>query len=453
MVPNVQNLYLDTMTEKDFFDRFAYDPKKDVLGTGALGTTYKVYDRKENRFVALKVARVRDDRGTFSLADEVHMSRQLDYHAHVARYEFVFRVEEPVPTDYAVMDFYEDGHLDDFLRKNMGAMTDTEIRLILEGILQGMKHLHREGVILKTLHPADILMHRSRAGLPVPKIAAFGLRQFRVPDATNAVFFPDIQIPSEYPYVAPELLTNQSARYQSDTWSFGSIACRILTGEIAFAAPYNMPMSEAIVEIKRKILKAELPSSFQSIAPNYQQLLLKCWEPSLETRAKSVDELLEILQHSNVTIKVIPPFVEASVIEKIDNELVMPEIPQNNRGISTSIMAILISLAVLSWFWFYKSPSVNQPNEILLIDKARTGGTLPAWRFYLKRFPEGNYVAEAHRMVDSLTDLKDKYMKNAKIMMKGEERNMAKQDYENILRIDPQDASAKQVLETLRTEL
>jgi hypothetical protein len=26
------------MTEKDFFDRFAYDPKKDVLGTGALGT-------------------------------------------------------------------------------------------------------------------------------------------------------------------------------------------------------------------------------------------------------------------------------------------------------------------------------------------------------------------------------------------------------------------------------
>ena len=137
-----------TMTEKDFFDRFAYDPKKDVLGTGALGTTYKVYDKKENRFVALKVARVRDDKGTFSLADEVNLSRQLDYHAHVARYEFVFRVEEPVPTDYAVMDFYEDGHLDDFLRKHLGSMKEAELRHLLEGILEGMRHLHKEGVIL-----------------------------------------------------------------------------------------------------------------------------------------------------------------------------------------------------------------------------------------------------------------------------------------------------------------
>jgi serine/threonine protein kinase len=443
------------MTEKDFFDRFAYDPKKDVLGTGALGTTYKVYDRKENRFVALKVARVRDDRGAFSLADEVHMSRQLDYHAHVARYEFVFRVKEPVPTDYAVMDFYEDGHLDDFLRKNMGAMTDTEIRLILEGILQGMRHLHREGVILKTLHPADILMHRSRAGLPVPKIATFGLRTFRTPDATNAVFFPDVQIAPEYAYVAPELLTNQSARYQSDTWSFGSIACRVLTGEVAFAAPYNMSVEKSIVEIKRKIIEVELPRSFQNIAPNYQQLLLRCWEPLLEKRAKSADELLELLHYSNPTPKIVPDLTEEVIIKKVENQSVTLEARQINQGITNSFMAVfgLLGLGLLSWFWFQKTPNVNQSNEGLLIDKVRTEGTLPAWNHYLKHFPEGNYAAEAHRIVDSLIDLKDKYMKNARIMLKGEERSMAKKDYENILRIDPQDANVKRVLETLRTEL
>ncbi len=443
------------MTEKDFFDRFAYDPKKDVLGTGALGTTYKVYDRKENRFVALKVARVRDDRGAFSLADEVHMSRQLDYHAHVARYEFVFRVEEPVPTDYAVMDFYEDGHLDDFLRKNMGAMTDTEIRLILEGILQGMKHLHHEGVILKTLHPADILMHRSRAGLPVPKIAAFGLRPFRMPDATNAVFFPDVPIQPEYPYVSPELLMNKPVRYQSDTWSFGSIACRVLTGEVAFAAPHNTPAAKAIVEIKRKIMEAELPSSFQSIAPNYQQLLLKCWDKSLEMRAKSADELLEMLQQSNPTLKAIPDFVEEAVIENAENELVTPKAWQATQGITNSFVTVfgLVGLGLVSWFWFQKTPNASPPNEILWIDKARMEGTLPVWNQYLKRFPEGNYAAEAHRIVDSLNDLKDKYMKNAKIMLKAAERNMAKQDYENVLKIDPQDANVKRVLEELRTEL
>jgi serine/threonine protein kinase len=443
------------MTEKDFFDRFAYDPKKDVLGTGALGTTYKVYDRKENRFVALKVARVRNDRGAFSLADEVHMSRQLDYHAHVARYEFVFRVEEPVPTDYAVMDFYEDGHLDDFLRKNMGAMTDSEIRLILEGILQGMRHLHHEGVILRTLHPADILMHRSRAGLPVPKIAAFGLRQFRMPDATNAVFFPDVPIQPEYPYVAPELLLNKPARFQSDTWSFGSIACRVLTGEVAFSAPHNTPAAKAIVEIKRKILEAELPSSFQSIAPHYQQLLLKCWDKSLEMRAKSADELLEILQHSSPTSKIMPELVEETIIENVENEVVISKTLRVNQGITSSFVTVfgLVGCGLLSWLWFQKAPSVNQPDEILWISNTRIEGTLPAWNRYLKRFPAGNYVTEAHRVVDSLTDLKDKYMKNAKIMLKAVEPVKAKQEYENILRIDPQDANVKHVLEQLRTEL
>jgi hypothetical protein len=228
-----------------------------------------------------------------------------------------------------------------------------------------------------------------------------------------------------------------------------------LTGEVAFAAPYDMPVAKAIVEIKRKIMEAELPSSFQSIAPNYQQLLLKCWEKSVETRAKSADELLEMLHHSSPIPKIIPDFVENTVIENVDNELVIPKLPQASQGISNSLVAVLglFCLGLFSWFWFQKYPSVNQPNEVLLVDKARIEGTLPTWNYYLNRFPNGNYAGEAHRIVDSLTDLKDKYMKNAKIMLKAAERNMAKQDYENILKIDPQDANVKRVLEELRTEL
>jgi serine/threonine protein kinase len=443
------------MTEKDFFDRFAYDPKKDVLGTGALGTTYKVYDSKENRFVALKVARVREDRGAFSLADEVNMSRQLDYHAHVARYEFVFRVEEPVPTDYAVMDFYEDGHLDDFLRKNMGSMKEAEIRLVLEGILEGIRHLHHEGVILKTLHPADILMHRSRAGLPVPKIASFGLRPFRMPDATNAVFFPDVPINPEYPYIAPELLMNKPVRYQSDIWSFGSIAYRVLTGEVAFAAASKMPAAEAIPEMKRKIMEAELPARFQSIAPLYQQLLLRCWEPSLKMRAKSANELLEILRSTTLELKTAPTIIEEPILEKVENEVVTTELPTPPPPFFRNYVVAfgLVAFVLLGWVWFKKTPKSNLPNEAFAIAKARREGTLPAWNGYLERFPKGSYTSEARRITDSLTYLKSKYMENAKIMLKAAEKNMAKQDYENILKIDPQDLGVKRVLEELRTEL
>jgi hypothetical protein len=172
-------------------------------------------------------------------------------------------------------------------------------------------------------------------------------------------------------------------------------------------------------------------------------------------RAKSADELLEILHYSEPMPKILPNLTEKVIIKKVENQPVTLEPLQINEGIMNPFAIVfgLFGIGLLSWFLFYKAPNVNISNEGLLIEKARTEGTLPAWNHYLKRFPEGNYAAEAHRIVDSLVDLKDKYMKNAKIMLKGEERNMAKQDYENILRIDPQDANVKRVLETLRTEL
>jgi serine/threonine protein kinase len=446
---------IGTMTEKDFFDRFAYDPKKDVLGTGLLGTTYKVYDKKENRFVALKVARVRDDKGAFSLADEVNLSRQLDYHAHVARYEFVFRVEEPVPTDYAVMDFYEDGHLDDFLRKNIGSMSASEMRFLLEGILEGMQHLHQEGVILKTLHPADILMHRSRAGVPVPKIAAFGLRPFRMPDETNAVFFPDTPINPELAYVAPELLAGKSARYQSDIWSFGSIAYRILTGEVAFGAPSNLVTAKAISEIKRKIMETELPNGIKTVAPVYQQLLLRCWSPSLEMRAKSANELLEILRNPVAESKPISTIQAATPTELVENELVTNEISSHNTHFAIHFLWVagLITLCLVGWFSFNAFKPSNPSHEALAFDRARNAGTLPAWNAYVKRFPQGNYAGEARRVSDSLTHLKSYYMQSAKAKMKADEKDGVRLEYENILKIDPDDAAVKQLLELLRTEL
>jgi serine/threonine protein kinase len=446
---------IGTMTEKDFFDRFAYDPKKDVLGTGLLGTTYKVYDKKENRFVALKVARVRDDKGAFSLADEVNLSRQLDYHAHVARYEFVFRVEEPVPTDYAVMDFYEDGHLDDFLRKNIGSMSASEMRFLLEGILEGMQHLHQEGVILKTLHPADILMHRSRAGVPVPKIAAFGLRPFRMPDETNAVFFPDTPINPELAYVAPELLAGKSARYQSDIWSFGSIAYRILTGEVAFGAPSNLVTAKAISEIKRKIMETELPNGIKTVAPVYQQLLLRCWSPSLEMRAKSANELLEILRNPVAESKPISTIQAATPTELVENELVTNEISSHNTHFAIHFLWVagLITLCLVGWFSFNAFKPSNPSHEALAFDRARNAGTLPAWNAYVKRFPQGNYAGEARRVSDSLIHLKSYYMQSAKAKMKADEKDGVRLEYENILKIDPDDAAVKQLLELLRTEL
>jgi serine/threonine protein kinase len=297
------------MSEKDFFDQFKYDPEKDLLGSGGFGSVYRAYDRLKDRYVAIKISQVKDIFGKFTLLNEVKLSQEIDDHTNVARYEFGLRVKHPFPVDFAVMAYYEEGNLDMVLRDKHGILSKNEQYDIVEGLLEGIGHLHTENVIHRDLKLANILMHRTRQGQWRPKIADFGLsRQMDNYDASIANSAIGITIA----YAAPEQIENKPIRKNVDLWALGVIIYRILTGEMPFAPIQDADPTSATVEMSRKITQVELPEKLNILAEPYQSIIKRCWVKDTKERAQSTSELLDILKDKRFAATIKKNSVEAS---------------------------------------------------------------------------------------------------------------------------------------------
>ena len=281
------------MSEKDFFDRFQYDSEKDILGSGGFGTVYRAHDSLKDRYVAIKISQVKDLFGKFTLLNEVKLSEGIDDHANVARYEFGLRVTRPFLTDYAVMAYYEEGNLDMILRKQQGILNSKELYDIVEGLLEGIKHLHSENVIHRDLKLANILMLKTKQGQWRPKIADFGLsRQMEDFDASIA----NSAIGITTAYAAPEQIENKPIKKNVDLWALAVIVYKLLTGEMPFAAVQGANSMTATVEISRKITQLELPEKLETLPEPYQTIIRRCFIKDTKERAQSADELLAILK-------------------------------------------------------------------------------------------------------------------------------------------------------------
>jgi serine/threonine protein kinase len=293
------------MTDKDFFDRFVYDSEKDMLGSGGFGTVYKAYDKFEKKYVAIKISQVKDIFGKFTLLNEVELSRKIDHHTNVARYEFGLRVTQPFLIDYAVMDYYEDGNLDHVLKKNQGHLSEEERFDIVDGILEGLKHLHTEGVIHRDIKLANILMHKTRGNQWRPKIADFGLSRL-MDNLDSSVSNSAIGI--TIAYAAPEQIENHPIKKNVDLWAFGVILYRLMTGKLPFAAAKGADPTSANLEMSRKIVMVDLPAEIAHIQQPYQYIIRRCLVKSTTERVQSAEELLGILKG-----KIKPPIVETAL--------------------------------------------------------------------------------------------------------------------------------------------
>ncbi|RDB02385.1 serine/threonine-protein kinase [Runella aurantiaca] len=282
-------------TFQDFKKRYPiqFREKGTWLGSGTYGKVFKVEDQVETEWVAIKISEYRQN-DTKSLKAEVELAQKVPRHANIARYDACYRLETDTGvSDFAVMKYYPDGNLADLLKRNK--LSDKELRDIIQGILEGLKHLHQQRIVHRDFKPANILISRGQNGRFVTKIADFGLSKLVSQDEVDSSDF-DLSDGRGTPsYKAPEQIEGGRVSFNLDLWAFGVILYEMLTGEKPFSVGTQSSEPTLRREIERKITSVQLPDRLRTIPEPYQGMIRRCLVKDIRQRVRKADELLELL--------------------------------------------------------------------------------------------------------------------------------------------------------------
>ena len=129
-----------------------------------------------------------------------------------------------------VMDYIENGSMSQYLKSNYNELDLYDKLCLFHDIARGLKEIHNKGFIHKDLHSGNILSDSQYSCY----ITDLGLCK-PVDDQDEK------KIHGVLPYVAPEVLRGKTYTKSADIYSFGILACEILSG----LPPYhNLPHDE-----------------------------------------------------------------------------------------------------------------------------------------------------------------------------------------------------------------
>jgi hypothetical protein len=246
-----------------------------LLGQGGMGAVYEVERTRDGQRFALKT--VTGAGGGPALA---RLAREAEIATKVVHANVVGIVDIDVASSgvlFIVMELVPGRAL----AAEAERFGDVEwARPILRQVAAGLRALHEAGIVHRDLKPANVLLMTREGAPPIAKIADFGIARVSVDPtqpahptevdpagSTVAVSQADTgdkrgtgdlgltqtgMVLGTPIYMAPELLHGGELVPSSDMWSFGVMACEVLTGkrpfdaspvELALAGRMSMPPS------------------------------------------------------------------------------------------------------------------------------------------------------------------------------------------------------------------
>jgi tetratricopeptide (TPR) repeat protein/predicted Ser/Thr protein kinase len=254
-----------------------------LLGEGGMGAVYKALDREVERTVALKLIRPELASNPAILArfkQELLTAHQVT-HKNVIR---IYDIAEADGVKFITMEFVEGRDLRHILT-DRGTLPVSESVEIIRQVCYALDAAHSAGIIHRDLKPQNI-MQEDKTGRIL--VMDFGLARTIGGDGmtqTGALL-------GTIEYMSPEQSMGKALDQRSDIFAVGLIFYELLVGKTPYKADTAMA-SLLRRNQERAVPAAELDSS---VPKALSDVVSKCLERDLESRYKSVQEILHDLE-------------------------------------------------------------------------------------------------------------------------------------------------------------
>jgi TolB-like protein/predicted Ser/Thr protein kinase len=248
------------------------------IGTGGMGTVYRVLDRKINEEMALKILKPEiAPSGTVieRFKNELKLARRIS-HKNVCR---LYDLHEEAGTIFITMEYVLGEDLKTLIRRE-GRLSAEKASALVMQIIEGLVQAHRLGVVHRDLKPQNIMIDNQGN----VRIMDFGIaRQLSGPDLTAS----GMMIGTPY-YMSPEQASGENTDQRADIYALGAIFYEMVTGQPPFEGDSGLSLA-----LKHKTEFPRHPRELNAQVPEeLDRLILKCLAKKREERYQSADELL-----------------------------------------------------------------------------------------------------------------------------------------------------------------
>jgi serine/threonine-protein kinase len=254
-----------------------------VLGSGGMGTVYRVRNTLTDRFEALKVVlpnMTHEPLLAERFQREIRVQASLD-HPNIAALRTAFRMDNRL---LMIMELVEGATLDELMAR--GPIAIGEGVGYIRQALAALAYAHERGVIHRDIKPGNIMVRPDGT----VKLLDFGIARAQVDLKLTST---GMALGSPY-YMAPEILKNISTDVRSDLYSIGVALYELVTGKrpIDGDGPYAIMMGHLTAE------PAPPEQVNPKVPPALSRIILKAMAKEPADRFQSANEFLEALSLS-----------------------------------------------------------------------------------------------------------------------------------------------------------
>lgn len=268
-----QTALLDEAARTHIDDRYE---TLDVVGSGGMGTVYRVRDKTIDKIFALKVLRPElagDKQAVVRFQQEIAAAKNLTHANLVAVYDCGLT---PEGSPYFVMDYVVGLSLADLLQKEKESTGSATLGLqrcldILLQACEALAHAHEHGIVHRDLKPSNILIRQDADGNDFVKVVDFGIAKILPPPGKDTVSLTrTAEIFGSPAYMSPEQCKGERVDRRCDIYAFGCVIFECLIGHPPFerenpvktilAHIYDHPPS-----VRSRLVKFSAPDGVASV--------------------------------------------------------------------------------------------------------------------------------------------------------------------------------------------